>query len=167
MKKSEKPHQYFKMSKNKSLNEKLSHIFTPLDSFDVTNPPTETEVISRYIALFDLEIIQKLGQDQKSYHTADVEVSVISKLAKELIQIWEKHGISKTQRSVEDSLRQTFIPKFKRIFVKTPPKSKPLIDKKLEEFSEIFMLKTESPAKRIREQSPNDIGENHENFISF
>ena len=146
------------MSKIKSLNEKLSHIFTPVDSFE-SDLPTEREVICRYIAIFDVD--QKIGQDQKSYHISEVEKSAISKLAKEVIEIWKKHGISKSQRSVEDCLRQTFIPRFRNVFVKSPPKSEKLVAKKIGEFSEVFMLKTESPAKRIREQSLNDpIGKN-------
>ena len=132
------------MSKIKSLNEKLSHIFAPLDSFDVTNLPTEKEVICRYIAIFDAK---------KSYHTAEIEKSAISQLVNELFEIWEKHGVSnsKSQRSVEECLSRTFIPKFKRVFVKTPPKSEKLIEEKLKQFSDIFM----SPAKRFRKESSN------------
>ena len=132
------------MSKTKTLTEKLGEIFTPVDSFD--NLPTEREVICRYIAIFDAE--------QKSYHNAEVEKRAISKLAKELCKIWEKHGIFKSQNTVQDTLRKYFIPRFKKVFVKTPPKSQKMIDQKLGEFSEIFMLRTESPAKRIREESP-------------
>ena len=146
------------MSKIKSLNEKLSHIFTPLDSFDVNNLPTEKEVICRYIAIFDVD--QKNGQNEKFYHIADVEKSAISKLAKELIDIWTKFGISKSQIAVEKSLTRYFIPRFRKVFVKTPPKSEKLIEQKLKDFSEVFML-SESPAKRSRKQSENDIGIKH------
>ena len=143
------------MSKIKSLSEKVGHIFTPLDSFDITNLPTEKEVICRYIAIFDVD--QKNGQNEKFYHIADVEKSAISKLAKELIDIWEKLGISKSQIAVEKSLTRYFIPRFRKVFVKTPPKSEKLIEQKLKDFSEVFML-SESPAKRSRKQSENDIG---------
>ena len=133
------------MSKNKSLTEKLCHIFTPIDSFEnLTDCPTEKEVICRYIAIFDAE-------KSNSYHTADVEKSAISQLAKELFENWEKYGITKSERSVEECLSRTFIPKFKRVFVKTPPKSEKLIEEKLKGFSDIFM----SPAKRLRKESQN------------
>ena len=146
------------MSKNKSLTEKLSHIFTPLESFNVTNLPTEKEVICRYISLFDVD--QKISQDKKFYHIADVEKSATSKLAKELIETWEKLGILKSQIAVEKSLTRSFIPRFRKVFVKTPPKSEKLIEQKLKDFSEVFML-SESPAKRSRKQSENDIGIKH------
>ena len=69
------------MSKNKSLSEKLCHIFTPIDSFEnLTDCPTEKEVICRYIAIFD-------AKKSKSYHTAEVEKSAISQLAKELFEM--------------------------------------------------------------------------------
>ena len=133
------------MSKNKSLSEKLCHIFTPIDSFEnLTDCPTEKEVICRYIAIFD-------AKKSKSYHTAEVEKSAISQLAKELFENWEKYGITKSERSVEECLSRTFIPKFKRVFVKTPPKSEKLIEEKLKQFSDIFM----SPAKRFRKESSN------------
>ena len=139
--------------KNKSLAEKLSHIFTPLDSFDVNILPTEKEVICRYIALFDFEV----NSNSHHKHNYEAEKSSISKLATELIEIWEKHGISKLQKGVEDKLRLRFIPRFKNAFVKTPPKSEKLIDQKLKKFSlsEVFML-SESPAKRMREDSANE-----------
>ena len=143
------------MSKIKSLTEKLSHIFTPLDSFDVALP-TEKEVICRYIAIFDDEV------KSNSYHKHNYEAEKcsISKLATELIEIWEKHGISKPRKAVEDKLRLRFIPRFKKIFVKTPPapESEKLIAQKLKDFSEIFML-SESPAKRMREGTPNELVE--------
>ena len=145
------------MSKNKSLYEKLCHIFTPIDSFEnLTDCPTETEVICRYIAIFD-------ALKSKSYHTADIEKSAISQLASELFQIWEKHGVSnsKSQRSVEECLSRTFIPKFKRVFVKTPPKSEKLIEEKLKGFSDTFM----SPAKRLRKESLNGKKLKNDNYL--
>ena len=151
------------MSKIKSLHEKVGHIFTPLDSFDVTLP-TEKEVICRYIAIFDVD--QKIGQNQKLYHISEVEKSATSKLAKEIIVIWEKHGISKSQTAIEKSLTRSFIPRFRKVFVKTPPKSEKLINKKLEEFSQVFML-SESPAKRMRKESENDLGMKHPLFFSI
>ena len=75
-----------------------------------------------------------------------------------MIEIWEKHGISKPRKAVEDKLRLRFIPKFKQVFVKSPPKSEKIIEQKLEFFSEIFML-SESPAKRMREGTPNELVE--------
>ena len=149
-------------SKIKSLHEKVGHIFTPLDSFDAL--PTEKEVICRYIAIFDVD--QKIGQNQKLYHISEVEKTATSKLAKEIIEIWEKHGISKSQTAIEKSLTRSFIPRFRKVFVKTPPKSEKLINKKLEEFSKVFML-SESPEKRMRKESENDLGMKHPLFFLY
>ena len=152
------------MSKIKSLHEKVGHIFTPLDSFDAL--PTEKEVICRYIAIFDVD--QKIGQNQKLYHISEVEKTATSKLAKEIIEIWEKHGISKSQTAIEKSLTRSFIPRFRKEFVKTPPKSEKLINEKLKKFLDVFMLsESESPAKRMRKESENDLGMKHPLFFSI
>ena len=79
-------------SKNfKSLAQKLGHIFEPITSFEhLTNPPTEKEVVCRFIAIFDNE--------RNLYHnSSSAESSAFPILAKELIEgqsiHLSKHGI--------------------------------------------------------------------------
>ena len=60
--------------------------------------------------------IQPIDDEVKSNsyhkHNYEAEKCSISKLAKELIEIWEQHGISKPRKAVEDKLRLRFIPRF-------------------------------------------------------
>ena len=139
-------------SNYKSLAQKIGHIFDPINSFDnLTNPPSEKEVVCRFIAIFDAE--------RTSYHNStSAEYSVFPILAKELIEFWKKHNIFKTENAVETKLRRTLIPKMKLILRKIP-KTDALINKTLEKFSNTFEINQSSgpsPAKKIREESPQN-----------
>ena len=143
----------------KSLAQKLGHIFDPIHSFEnLTDPPTEKEVVCRFIAIFDSE--------RKSFHNAaSTEYSTFPILAKELIEFWNKNDVLKTatQQSVEDKLRKTLIPKMKLILKNVHQvKTEIHINKIHEDFSHTFELNVSpgrpSPAKRIRKESPqNDV----------
>ena len=141
----------------KSLAQKIGHIFDPINSFEhLTNPPTEKEVVCRFIAIFDSE--------RKSFHNASsTEYSTFPILAKELIEFWSKNDIFKTatQQSVEDKLRKTLIPKMKLILKNVHQvKTEIRINKIHEDFSHTFELNVSPgrPAKRIRkESSQNDV----------
>ena len=143
----------------KSMAEKIGHIFDPIDSFEnLTNSPTEKEVVCRFIAIFDSE--------RKSFHNASsTEYSTFPLLAKELIGFWNKNDIFKTatQNSVEDKLRKTLIPKMKLILKNVHQvKTEIRINKIHEDFSHTFELNVSpgrpSPAKRIRKESlQNDV----------
>ena len=144
----------------KSLAQKLGHIFHPITSFEhLTNPPTEKEVVCRFIAIFDNE--------RNLYHnSSSAESTAFPILAKELIEFWKKHNIEKTQRAVEDKLRKILIPKMKLILRKIP-RSDVLINKTLEKFSDTFKINESpgpTPAKRIREESPENNTEDNVQF---
>ena len=135
-------------SNYKSLAQKIGHIFDPINSFDdLTNPPSEKEVVCRFIAIFDSE--------RESYHNASsAENSSFPILAKELIEIWEKHNIFQAQRAVEDRLRRGPISKMKLLLRKIP-KSEAMINKTHEDFSNTFEINVSPghPAKKIRGES--------------
>ena len=132
----------------KSLAQKLGHIFDPIQLFEnLNNLPTEKEVVCRFIAIFDSE--------RESYHNASsAENSSFPILAKELIEIWEKHNIFQAQRAVEDRLRRGPVSKMKLLLRKIP-KSEAMINKTHEDFSNTFEINVSPghPAKKIRGES--------------